>query len=902
MKKPSHHLRSSRRRGVAILIVVGLMAILFISTVAFTIMMRTERSASGSYRQQVASRQLLHAGLMQAIADMAQDQTNLGNANGYLGWQFTYNNTVLGVHVSTENPAAPPGVSAHILSADLMKFIPANLQNAVMSADPHWIYVDPAETGIPVGRYAYLAVNVSSLLDANVVFNPATNRCVGADPGEIQLDPSILWDLDTVSAFTNDRNANISYGSLKELEDWGTNGLYADIISHFETFSYAPVELAPDQEPDLGDGITRYYPKMYIGGDLESRMGSIFNTNDPVANQLTYGDRLTNTTHGILWQPDMMNYREMNNANAAEVTNRVNGFVNSLLDYISTNTLQRHGFGYPTTKNVPMLTWVGWKPFFSFTATPSDGPPPTSTNYDFTCLNQFSFAAYCPPTADTTSSHYQATITIVGNGSQPSVLPTMGSVAQKNALKTAFANVTLSVATPANPIILSAVVTNSAYWLIGRANYTTNFTVSSPVYPSSLGFTFGSPGGAQFMVVITNTVATPNVAVECVPAMMVHLSHSAAAVGGDDYPGTPGTFLPGIAGGLPAGNNVNWAEAMDPRINWDTCMVGGAPVTHFNALPHWTDSGFLRTCTYPGYNIPTLTISAPSWNTLYGVQFTQHPNWLSAPQILNNTMGFDCVGNRSGTGAWNDPQPDHDNANPPWFFVANRPLQSVGELGYLPLDYWQTVRLYTHQDVTPWYTGGLPDGFHRVLDYFTMTPPTNTARHGLINMNTFDPAIWGTLINQMPLDENFTNYMAVAPKPPLTATIANSVGTNIASYFISQSFPKLADFGKIPFLYLTNCDSSLPTNVTFGAATEIEREAVIRNTAGLLTTRQQIMTIIVEADTLSTAYGWIDTSHASVQGSTMGVFQVWRDSQPDPTDNAKQQHPFFIRMYKVMTR
>ena len=128
----------------------------------------------------------------------------------------------------------------------------------------------------------------------------------------------------------------------------------------------------------------------------------------------------------------------------------------------------------------------------------------------------------------------------------------------------------------------------------------------------------------------------------------------------------------------------------------------------------------------------------------------------------------------------------------------------------------------------------------------------------------------------------------------MTASIAANAGTNIASYFVSQTFANLADLGKIPFL-----DPFVATPL--GAGNEIERKAVIRNTAGLLTTRQQIMTIIVEADTLSTAYGWTDTSHASVQGSTMGVFQIWRDSQPDPTDPSNG-HRFFIRMYKVMTR
>ena len=165
-------------------------------------------------------------------------------------------------------------------------------------------------------------------------------------------------------------------------------------------------------------------------------------------------------------------------------------------------------------------------------------------------------------------------------------------------------------------------------------------------------------------------------------------------------------------------------------------------------------------------------------------------------------------------------------------------------------------------------------------------------------MNTFDPAIWGTLLNKMPLDDYQTNAANPYPLSPLVAT---NIGTTYATNAINTTFTKLSDLGTICLLD-TNIINALAA-VLGRSANEIERKAVIRNTAGLLTTRQQIMTIIVEADTLSTAYGWKDTSHASVQGSTMGVFQIWRDSQPDPTvTDPNGQHRFFIHMYKVMTR
>jgi hypothetical protein len=851
-------------------------------------MMRTERSASGSYRQQVASRQLLHAGLMQAIADMAQDQTNLGNANGYLGWQFTYNNTVLGVHVSTENPAAPPGVSAHILSADLMKYIPVNLQNAVLSAHPHWIYVDPAGTGIPVGRYAYLAVNVSSLLDANCVYKSSTNRWAGADPGEIQLDywhPPTghygLWDVADTNQFVVDWSNNVNYGSLKELADLGggvTNGLNADLLSHFETFSYAPVELAPDLEPD---GKT-HYPKLYIGGDLESRMGSIFNTNDPVADQITYGQRLTN----ILTRSDVMGYHEANNMSAAEVPNRTNGFVNSLLDYISTNTLQRHGFGYPTTKNVPMLCYVGWQPEFKYTKVVGFG----STNYTFTCANTFAFAAYCPPSADATGSDYQAVMTVIGTPAQPTLIT---SPAGNNSLTYAFTNVVLSSAT--SLVFSVGLQQRNSYWLIGTTNYVVTYATNHVYLPgtnvSCLSFMGSTAGkGVRFMVSITNIHNTygQNIEVERVPPDGNIQDGVLVEYYLNNYPTAAGSFSSGIS--YPQYGLYEWAEAIDPRINW-TDPTG----TNYNRGP-WIDSYWLHSyvdnASMPNYSLPSNTnIISPNWSSQFGFQLTQQPGWLgsTALPIIRFPLSCDCVGTRHGVG-WSDSAPSQTN-DPTWFFVANRPLQSVGELGYIPLNYWQTVHLYDHQDDNAATIGGPSGGYHHVLDYFTLTPPTNTARRGLVNMNTFDPAVWGTLLNKMPLDD----YSASATG--ICAATAATVGTNLASVAITNTFTALSDLGKMPFFY------GSANAVALGAVNELERKAVIRNTAGLLTTRQQIMTIIVEADTLSTSYGWTDTSHASVQGSTMGVFQIWRDSQPDPTvTDPNGQHRFFIHMYKVMTR
>ena len=68
--KTSYRQRQGARRGVALVIVLGMLALMTLLAVAFSIYMRTERMASGNFKSDVRTRQLLHAALTRAIADI----------------------------------------------------------------------------------------------------------------------------------------------------------------------------------------------------------------------------------------------------------------------------------------------------------------------------------------------------------------------------------------------------------------------------------------------------------------------------------------------------------------------------------------------------------------------------------------------------------------------------------------------------------------------------------------------------------------------------------------------------------------------------------------------------------------------------------------------------------------
>ena len=55
------------RQGIALIMVVGMLALMMVMGVAFAIFMRTERVAAGSFRTDVRARNLLQVALHQAI-------------------------------------------------------------------------------------------------------------------------------------------------------------------------------------------------------------------------------------------------------------------------------------------------------------------------------------------------------------------------------------------------------------------------------------------------------------------------------------------------------------------------------------------------------------------------------------------------------------------------------------------------------------------------------------------------------------------------------------------------------------------------------------------------------------------------------------------------------------------
>lgn len=247
-------------------------------------------------------------------------------------------------------------------------------------------------------------------------------------------------------------------------------------------------------------------------------------------------------------------------------------------------------------------------------------------------------------------------------------------------------------------------------------------------------------------------------------------------------------------------------------------------------------------------------------------------------------------------------------------YVANKPLQSVGELGYLPIARWLTLTLYDHGHTTihtdslGLFGGGplLPaHGYHKVLDYFTIKT-NSTVLRGRVNLNTRAPSVLAAVLNDLPL---LTDDTTSATIPRIQMTGAS---TTLANLIIQNgSYTNLSDLGRIykgvaalgantlvnPVLPDPMSAISGPCTTGFG---EFEREAVIRNACNLLTTRQQIFTIIMRADSFVPRFGFSDIKQGNVLATAHAVVQIWRDPVATDYGGGVKKHKCYVQLFKLL--
>ena len=212
---PGARVEDRGRSGVALILVIGMLALMVVLGVTFSIYMRTERVAAGSFKSGVVARQLISVALNRALDAI---NTDLGN-KPYPTWN---------VLESSNSITIIPDVT----NINSMAWIPRAALGSNQTPTPRWIDVPGVD-----GRVGYLVVNCSGLLDANISGSNGGTRSIGTNVNEIQI--SVCPDVANVVPLVAGR----PYETIQELGATGlVSGALNQPVSNFVCFSCFPAD------------------------------------------------------------------------------------------------------------------------------------------------------------------------------------------------------------------------------------------------------------------------------------------------------------------------------------------------------------------------------------------------------------------------------------------------------------------------------------------------------------------------------------------------------------------------------------------------------------------------------------------------------------------------------------
>lgn len=233
MKRSDHD-----KRGVALVLVLGMLSLLLILAVAFSVTMRIERTSAGNVSYLVFTRHFIWGALSQAMEDIDADMHAGGVERMCPNWN---------VMIS----AGGAETNARIVWGEALQHIPTRYRGAT---NPASFRDMPEENGV-MGRFAYVVYNCSDLLDANYVGGSV--RAGGTNVREIQI--GVLPDMKDSTNFALNRQSDLRYESVKELSSLHTN-VWNTGPDSFVAASYYP--------PGYLVGSNVFNDQVYIGGDV----------------------------------------------------------------------------------------------------------------------------------------------------------------------------------------------------------------------------------------------------------------------------------------------------------------------------------------------------------------------------------------------------------------------------------------------------------------------------------------------------------------------------------------------------------------------------------------------------------------------------------------------------------
>lgn len=246
------------QNGSALVVVLGMLAVLMLMAVAFSVIMRTERSGVTNMKHALIAKQTMQTALSRVM--VAIDRSFL-STNGVVSnwpvqdWDQPYlaSKNVSPYYHSGICPDDKLEENARILTEEISRHLSPAQYALARNAMIGWVPVrsgvesseDDSEGRVKadkvVGRYAFLALDTTGLLDMNLT-NAASFKLEGTD--FVSTYPRFL---DWTGAFT-------SYADMRRLLAMPENHVYKDFYKAdtiiapdlFNTFSTSLEEVAPD--------------------------------------------------------------------------------------------------------------------------------------------------------------------------------------------------------------------------------------------------------------------------------------------------------------------------------------------------------------------------------------------------------------------------------------------------------------------------------------------------------------------------------------------------------------------------------------------------------------------------------------------------------------------------------
>lgn len=208
------------RSGSALIVVLGMMAVLMIMAVAFSVFMRTERSGMTNLKHALTARQTTQTAISRVMAAIDQSFINPINSWPIPDWNPPYissstndsttqqfwQNTAISNNAMRVN-------NARLLTEELSRHLSPSQLALAKNAKVEWVNLrsgvgaSKVADGVPtkdmiVARYAFLAFNTTGLLDMNS--GPTTNS---TDDADAIIDTSFVYFMERAVDKYNQKNS-----------------------------------------------------------------------------------------------------------------------------------------------------------------------------------------------------------------------------------------------------------------------------------------------------------------------------------------------------------------------------------------------------------------------------------------------------------------------------------------------------------------------------------------------------------------------------------------------------------------------------------------------------------------------------------------------------------------------